>query len=87
MPDVASKRTGLLVLDGVGYVLFAAGAFYGLASNELHERLPFLTGIEYATKIYIGAGVALLGIVLLVVSDKFKRHAKDVNREISKAGG
>jgi hypothetical protein len=86
MPDGANNlalRSGktplkLLVLDGVGYVLFAAGAFYALASDSLHERLPFLTGMTYTAQILIGASTALVGIALLVVSDKLKRRATEV---------
>ena len=74
MPDVTKSPIKLVILDGVGYALFAVGAFYSLASHTLHERLPFLTGLEHSTQIFLGAGVAVAGIITVVISDKLKKR-------------
>lgn len=66
----------LVILDVVGYALFAIGAFYALASHTLHERLPFLTGLEHSTQIIAGAAVAMVGIIMVVISDKLKKRGQ-----------
>jgi len=83
MPDGANnvvprRKTpaNLVVLDGVGYALFALGAFFALASHSVHTRVAFLGRFSHTSEIIAGAAVALLGIVLLVVSDKLKRADK-----------
>ena len=90
MPDRSRKTpVKLLVLDAVGYVLFVVGAFVALASHGVHDRIaPFLTDrIPHGFEVIAGAGTALLGIIVLVASDKLKRRAvAAVNKGTGGAG-
>lgn len=68
-----------VALDAVGYVLFTIGAFVTLASHDVHDRIvPFLTQrFPHWVEIAAGAAVALVGIAVLVISDKLKRRRKE----------
>jgi len=74
----------LMLLDVLGYVLFAVGAFVALATHGVHDRIaPFLTDrFPHWVEIAAGAAVALIGIVILVASDKRKRRRKGAESKV-----
>jgi hypothetical protein len=69
-----STPTLARVLVGLGLFFFGLGAFYSLASHGLHEALPFLAALPHSAHIYIGAGGAILGLVLLLVGERIKKR-------------
>lgn len=83
MSDVAAKpnpartsRQRLVIVDAIGYVFFAVGAFVALASHSVHQRIAIFERFSHTSEIIAGAVVALIGIALLITSDKLKRKAK-----------
>jgi hypothetical protein len=65
-----------IVLNVCGYVLFALGAIYTLASHDLHDRLPFFAGLPHDTHTWIGAVTIVIGAGLLIVADKLTKRAR-----------
>lgn len=83
MPKLTAPNK-LMVLDGLGYVLFAVGAFYALATHGVHDRIaPFLADrFPHWVEVAVGAAAALVGIAILVSSDKLKRRRKEAESKV-----
>lgn len=76
----SSSKRNTLALDAAGYILFVIGAFAALATTPILARIPLFNRLQHPTQIMIGGAVALLGIALLVISDKRKSKAKGIPR-------